>query len=229
MIKAVIFDMYETLITHYEIPLYFGKQIAEDMGIDHKVFRKVWEPSEIERTLGYTTFEETIEKILIKNDIYDKTLFNKIINKRKNCKKECFNHLHEDIIPMFNVLKEMGIKIALITNCYNEEKEAIEKSVLYPYFDVVCMSCDLHLKKPDVMIFEKCLEKLNLNAEECIYVGDGGSHELDAALKSGMHPYQALWYLKDNVGQPTGRIDKYEGLKQPLDLIRIIKKEKICE
>ena len=33
MIKAVIFDVFETLVTHYNCPLYFGEQIAEDIGI----------------------------------------------------------------------------------------------------------------------------------------------------------------------------------------------------
>ena len=33
MIKAVIFDMYETLITHYETPLYFTTQMAADADI----------------------------------------------------------------------------------------------------------------------------------------------------------------------------------------------------
>lgn len=32
MIKAVIFDMFETLVTHYESPVYMGKQIIEDIG-----------------------------------------------------------------------------------------------------------------------------------------------------------------------------------------------------
>ncbi len=31
MIKAVIFDMFETLVTHYECPVYMGKQIANDI------------------------------------------------------------------------------------------------------------------------------------------------------------------------------------------------------
>lgn len=33
MIKAVIFDMYETLITLFQSPLYFGTQMAIDAGI----------------------------------------------------------------------------------------------------------------------------------------------------------------------------------------------------
>lgn len=42
MIKAVIFDMYETLITLHEAPLYFSAQMAEDMGISSDDFCKIW-------------------------------------------------------------------------------------------------------------------------------------------------------------------------------------------
>lgn len=42
LIKAVIFDMYETLITLYESPLYFGTQMAEDAGITEEHFQSVW-------------------------------------------------------------------------------------------------------------------------------------------------------------------------------------------
>ena len=32
-IQAVIFDMYETLVTQFCSPLYYGTQIAEDLGL----------------------------------------------------------------------------------------------------------------------------------------------------------------------------------------------------
>ncbi len=39
MIKAVIFDMFETLITLFESPLYFGSQMAYDAGIPEEKFQ----------------------------------------------------------------------------------------------------------------------------------------------------------------------------------------------
>ena len=42
MIRAVIFDMYETLITHYESPLYFGAEMAKDAGISKEDFYIHW-------------------------------------------------------------------------------------------------------------------------------------------------------------------------------------------
>ena len=46
MIKAVIFDMYETLITQYGGPVYFRAQMAADAGIDPMLFDALWIPSE---------------------------------------------------------------------------------------------------------------------------------------------------------------------------------------
>ena len=65
MIKAVVFDMYETLITLFNSRVYKGKQIAEEMNIPEAEFRKIWDPSEEGRTLGEISFEEVIEEILM--------------------------------------------------------------------------------------------------------------------------------------------------------------------
>ena len=58
MIKAVIFDMYETLITHFQSPLYFGTQIAVDAGIPENKFLEMWEPTSTDRTIEKMTLEE---------------------------------------------------------------------------------------------------------------------------------------------------------------------------
>ena len=220
MIKAVVFDMYETLITLFNGRLFQGKQIAEEMNIPEKVFREIWDPSDNDRTLGNRTFEEIIEEILRANDIYDRELYDRIIRKRYTCTSEAFGRKRPDIIPMLKSLRENGIKTGLITNCYLEEKAAIIKSDLYDLFDVTCMSCDVKLKKPDSRIFELCAARLGVNTDECLYVGDGGSRELEAARDAGMKPLQAAWYLQDGVGQPCGILDEFEQAAVPEDVLK---------
>lgn len=223
MVKAVIFDMFETLITHFESPLYMGKQISNDMGIDEQKFREIWNTSDDDRTLGKRTLEDVIEEILKVNNRYSIELFDKVIAKRKKSKVECFEHLHPEIIPLFNQLKEMSIKIGLITNCYFEESEVIRDSILFDYFDAVCMSCEMGIMKPDTRIFHKCMEALDVAPEECIYVGDGGSLELETAKTLGMHPIQATWYLKDGANQPAKRMKDFMQAESPLEVIRGVK------
>ena len=224
MIKAVIFDMFETLVTHFESPVYMGKQIANDIGITEQKFREIWDTTDEDRTLGNKTLEEVIEESLRVNDCYSSNLFQKIIDKRKMSKIECFKHIHPDIIPMFKELKEWNIKIGLITNCYYEESDIIKNSILYDFFDVACMSCELGMKKPEVGIFQKCIKDLGVMPEECLYVGDGGSFELESALLFGMHPVQAVWYLKDGVNQPAKRKADFLHAESPLDIIAEVKK-----
>lgn len=222
MVKAVIFDMYETLITHYESPLYFGTQMAHDAGIEEEIFLETWHSSEEDRTLGKITFEEILERVLKENDSYSEELMDYIVEKRLHCKEEAFEHLHTEIIPMLRLLKEKGILIGLISNCFSEEAVVIKKSILYPYFDAVCLSYDEGMKKPDKAIFERCLKKLNVKSEECLYVGDGGSSELEAAQSVGMKAVQAVWYLKEGTGQPSKRKAEFENIETPLDVLKFL-------
>lgn len=221
MIRAVIFDMYETLITHYRSPLYFSPQMAADAGIPEEDFKVIWNKTEDDRTLGKLTFEDVIMMILKGNNCYSEILFKKIIEKRIAAKEECFRQIHSEIIPMLNSLKEKGLLVGLISNCFSEEASVIRKSILFPYFDGVCLSCELGIKKPDEKIFIKCMDDLSVNTKECIYVGDGGSCELETAKRLGMMAVQAVWYINDEVS-PYKRNPYFMQLEKPLDIIKLI-------
>lgn len=223
MIKAVIFDMYETLITLFDSPLYFGTQMAIDAGIEEEKFQKIWRPAEKDRSTGKITLEEILEKILKDNGCFSKDKLNFILTKRIHCKEEAFEHLHPEIVPMLRALKEMGIRIGLISNCYSEEAMVIKKSILYPYFDAVCLSFDEGIQKPDPAIFKRCIQKLDVPADECLYAGDGGSNELEAAKAIGMKAVQAVWYLKEGTNQPAKRKAGFVHLETPLDIIDMIR------
>ena len=220
MIRAVIFDMYETLITHFQSTLYFGKQMAADAGIPENKFRELWDLTEQDRTIGKLTLEQVIEAILRENKCYSDELFQRIVQKRIQVKEECFLHLHKSIIPLLSSLKEKGIKVGLISNCFSEETNVIRNSVLFQYFDAVCLSYEQGIQKPDKEIFRRCINKLNVKADECLYVGDGGSYELEAAKEIGMEAVQAVWYLQDGTTQPCGRKAGFEQIENPIDILK---------
>ena len=219
MIRAVIFDMYETLITHYHSPLYFGAQMAADAGIAEEKFQALWRPTEYDRTIGKLTLEEVVESILRENQCYSEELVNKIVKKRIETKQDCFRQLHSEIIPMLKKLKEKGILIGLISNCFSEEAEVIRRSVLFPYFDAAILSYEQGVQKPDEEIYKRCMASLGVAPEECLYIGDGGSNELEAARTLGMKAFQAVWYLQEGTSQPMGRMEAFEQLESPRDVL----------
>lgn len=77
--------------------------------------------------MGKMTLEEALEFILKEKQCYSEELLSKIVEKRKESKRECFKHLHPEILPMLKELKKKGIAIGLISNCFSEEAEAIKK------------------------------------------------------------------------------------------------------
>lgn len=60
-----------------------------------------------------------------------------------------------------------------------------EKFNINQYFDVISISGDLKIRKPDERIFRLTIEKLAVNAAECLYVDDRRGY-LGAASKLGM-------------------------------------------
>ena len=226
MIKAVIFDMFETLITHFHgnRAIYFGTQIAEDAGISVEEFIPAWRASEPDRTRGFTTVEQVVKGLMEKHNCYSEETLHRIMDKRNSLARTALSseNLHSEIIPMLAALKEKGVKIGLISNCFSEEAEAIRESVLMPYIDVACLSCEVGMRKPDEEIYYYCVDKLQVDASECLYVGDGGSHELETAKKVGMTPVQAAWYLKEGTKQPVGRMEEFSPMDSPLDIMKYL-------
>ena len=79
-------------------------------------------------------------------------------------------------------------KLAIISNDSSRwSKYLREKFDINKYFDVISISGDLKIQKPDERIFLSTIEKLGVNAEDCIYIDDR-SGNLDAAQKVGMNP-----------------------------------------
>lgn len=219
MIQAVIFDMFETLISHYTCPVYFGAEMAIDAGIPAEAFIAEWRAEERDRSLGKLSFEDSIRTILRKNGRDSEEVCRQIAHKRRQTKKMCFETMHPDVLPMLQALKREGIRIGLISNCFSEEAEVIRESVLFPYFDVVCLSCEEGCCKPDPAIYATCLNRLGLQPHECLYVGDGGSMELEAAKEAGMHTVQATWYLKEGTMQPSGRKKGWVQADTPMQIM----------
>lgn len=218
MIKAVIFDMFETLVTHYNCPLYFGEEIAKDIGISNEDFQALWKPAYEKRTIGLLSLEELLEEILRKHNRYSKELLDKIVTKRLATKQLCFEKLDPQIVPMLEELKEGNKKLALISNCFSEEVKVIRESRLSPHFDKIYLSYEQRRQKPDPEIFMKCVRELKVSPEECLYVGDGGSDELVAARQLGMKAVQAAWYLSKSGQLDQQRQEQFSLLLQPRDI-----------
>ena len=194
MKKAVIFDMFETLVTLFEGKTYFGENIAADTGADPVQFRKEWNAIEKDRSIGTYTIEEGLTIVFKKLGMYTEEKVKLAASKRLAALDDTFSNIPAESIQLLEALKAEGIKIGLITNTFNDERDKIRECPLFPFFDVALISYEQGICKPDEEMFRRMTDALQLSPEECLYVGDGGSRELYAARDYGMQAVQCTWF-----------------------------------
>ena len=77
-------------------------------------------------------------------------------------------------------------KLAIISNDSSRWSEYLRKKFdINKYFDVISISGDLKIQKPDESIYRLTIEQLGVNAEDCVYVDDRETN-LVAAERVGM-------------------------------------------
>ena len=104
-------------------------------------------------------------------------------------------------------------KLAIISNDSSRwSKYLREKFDLNKYFDVISISGDLKIQKPDERIFFLTIEKLGVNAEDCIYIDDRIGN-LNAAKKVGMNP---ILLNSRNVSYEGVSVDGFEELAKEI-------------
>lgn len=69
------------------------------------------------------------------------------------------------------------------------------------------------------------LEGLSVKAEECLYIGDGASYELETAKNLGMTALQATWYFKEEFAYMTERKEGFIQLAAPMEVLRYLSEE----
>jgi putative hydrolase of the HAD superfamily len=69
-------------------------------------------------------------------------------------------------------LQAAGIRLGVVSNSDGRVEQALEAAGLRGYFDVVIDSALIGVEKPDPRIFQAALERLGVEPDEALYVGD---------------------------------------------------------
>jgi len=190
-IKAVIFDLFGTLIDSFNAQEYRQvlSEMASSLSLPEDSFYELWTGSFNQRALGvFKTLEESFE--FISNQL------NKPVNVGgiKKATQIRLNYSKRTLVPRNDAiatlkqLKMLGFKIGLISDCTYEVPKIWEETSLSQHFDSVIFSCSVGIKKPDPRIYHLACSELKVKPKNCLYIGDGSSRELSGALHVGMFP-----------------------------------------
>lgn len=213
--KAVIFDLFGTLIDNFSRPEYIS--VLEEMAIILEVpedsFVSLWFDKFIERSTGvYRTTEEAIKytAISLNPDITEKQ-----IGRAAEIRLEYTRNTISPrpvAVEVLSGIRAAGHKLGLISDCTCEITAVWDSTALAPLFDVAIFSCTAGIKKPDPRIYRMATEQLGVEPEDCLYIGDGSSHELTGASEVGMHPVLIRVPYETDDDHYLDREEDWEGL-----------------
>ena len=200
-VTAVVFDLYETLITLFDPDWAPPKvSMAERLGIEEETFRHLWTSHGVKWRKGcFERFEKLLEAVCEAAGIApDRQAIAELARERRENTLRPFELVEAEIVEMVEELRSRRLKLGVVTNSGWGDVEPWPRCRLAPYFAAFVPSCSVGHLKPDGRIYERCLETLGVTASETMFVGDAGNEamdELEGAKLVGMRPLWATWFL----------------------------------
>lgn len=195
MIKGVCFDLFNTLVNVAQVPAHIGRFTADILGVERSDWnRACYGPlHEICRPTSHTETIRTLAHSL--DPRIPATVIQQAVCERQQRFDFALQTVEPTVLALLDQLRQQGYKLALISNASTAEVLAWSQSPLQALFDVVVFSCECGSKKPEPQIYQRALQHLALDARECIFVGDGGSHEHYGAYHVGLRPVFVTHHL----------------------------------
>lgn len=165
------------------------KDVANLWGIPYETFRQPWRASGVERNMGgFQRMEEQLGYVCAALDIAPgPEMLREAADRYVDARRKTLQP-RAWVVDTLQKIKTLGLLRGLVSNCSFVDSALWPECDIAPHIDVPVLSAEVRLMKPDQRIFQLACTQLNLQPEVCLFVGDGGSHELTAAKAFGMQP-----------------------------------------
>ena len=174
-VKAVIFDLWETLIDWDRESA--ARMLQEVDALVGNGFAERWDTSNLR-------YVAPIRTALAEADVPAELV-------EEICALRLRYH-RRSLIPRpgavetLRRLRDQGYLVGLITVCSEDIEVLWPESAFAGLFDAEIFSSRVGLSKPDPRIYLACCEALGVEPHEAVFVGDGANDELEGARRVGM-------------------------------------------
>jgi putative hydrolase of the HAD superfamily len=125
---------------------------------------------------------------------------------------------------LLDSLRERSLATGLVSNAFDPGwllHEDLARMGLAERLDVAVFSSEIGLRKPHPAIFEAALERLGVDPDDALFVGDRRVEDVQGAKALGMTTVQALWFRADD-GE-RGEDPDFEAFT-PMDVLNVVRR-----
>jgi len=193
----IFFDLGQTLIDEWDYITYFDKLLYETLNgygakIDYRSYITLRNNIIFNRCFGTSGLLDIVRLIsqLILPKGYDKIVFDKIMNNLLVNKKKLIK-LYDEVPRIIPILSD-DYSLGIISNNSSGSADLLTKNNLNKYFEIIYLSQNFGIKKPDPLIFSKALEFSCISKEYCVMVGDRLDIDIYPANQLGLKTIRTL-------------------------------------
>jgi HAD superfamily hydrolase (TIGR01509 family) len=195
MINAILFDLFETLVTEsHSTPTRAGS-LGTSLGLDRAAFKTEWKARRPLVTLGRLSFADALTEIsTVLSGRVNEEAVQHACEQRRQEKVIAFAQRDPDVEHMIHELHARRIRLGVISNGFAEDVSPWSTWPLAREFECRIFSCEAGLAKPDPEIYRTAMRELGVEAATTVYIGDGGDDELAGAERAGLRAFRATWF-----------------------------------
>jgi putative hydrolase of the HAD superfamily len=192
----VIFDLWDTIVLwspdgHENVHV----RMAEQAGVDPRALLRAFDETHLERSTG--SLLDNVRSVLTTLGV-DEARADTLADLRREHTRRVLVP-REGTIETLDKLRRRGFKRGLISVCSGDVEDVWDETPFAAHFDEVVLSCAVGLRKPDPRIYRLACERLDVEPQDCLFVGDGANDELAGAERVGMN---AVCILRPDLEEP---------------------------
>jgi putative hydrolase of the HAD superfamily len=188
---AVIFDLFGTLIDFLPAEDYrrSDERMAFALSAPPAAFRRLWLAALHDRNAGsLPTMEDEMLHICSRLGLAPDPTAVAEANQRRLELARLNLMPKPGAVETLSGLRSLGCRTCLLSDCPWEIPALWPETPFADLMDATVFSCDERITKPNPALYEAACSRLGVVASRCLYVGDGGSFELNGAAEFGMSP-----------------------------------------
>jgi HAD superfamily hydrolase (TIGR01509 family) len=236
--RAIIFDYIGTLVnckgynmTESENNL-FSALIAERFDIKKSKFLDAYHISHLKyRRVRYEEFKEVTNAIWVAEALCS---LGYRVTPQDECIKAALNVFFQDFIDTLElrdgtkqllVEASAKMKVGLISNFTHAPviHKSLRKVGIHQYFNAIVVSDEVGCRKPCPDIFQEVLQRLQVKAEDAVFVGDSPIEDIKGAQKAGLKTvfvpsqFNSLKDLQDSKQKPDKIVEDLSMIYNNID------------